>query len=104
MRYVKGFLLLVSVALISPPIALTQSSGSSQGGGVQGTAGAESSNASASLVTGLDLIVLFGGALLIVALALGLRAFIRDSPTTRARGRIEARARAEGRRRARVRT
>jgi hypothetical protein len=31
----------------------------------------------ASLVTGLDLIVLFGGALLIVALALRLRAFSR---------------------------
>jgi hypothetical protein len=81
MRYLKGFLLLVSAALISPPIALTQhpSSGPREGGGVQGAAGAGSSNASASLVTGLDLIVLFGGALLIVAFALGLRAFIRGA-------------------------
>jgi hypothetical protein len=79
MQYVKGFLLVLTAALISPPIAVTQSSGSSEGGGVQGAAGAASSNASASLVTGLDLIVLFGGALLIVALALGLRAFSRGN-------------------------
>jgi hypothetical protein len=79
MQYVKGFLLVLSAALISPSIALTQSSGSSEGGGVQGAAGAQSSNASASLVTGLDLIVLFGGALLIVVIAFGLRAFSRGN-------------------------
>jgi hypothetical protein len=52
-------------------IAQQPSSGAGEGGGVQGTVGGGGTNASGSLpFTGLDLVVLFAGALLL----LGLRA------------------------------
>jgi hypothetical protein len=80
MRQLKAFLIVVSAALFSAPIALAQqpNSGAGEGGGVQGAVGSGGSNAGGSLpFTGLDLIVLCAGALLLLALGLGLRAVAR---------------------------
>jgi hypothetical protein len=77
MRQLKMLLIVVSAALLTAPIALAQqpSSGAGEGGGVQGTVGGGGTNASGSLpFTGLDLVVLSGGAVLLLALGLGLRA------------------------------
>jgi hypothetical protein len=77
MRQLKAFLIVVSTALVTAPIALAQqpNSGAGEGGGVQGAVGSGGSNAGESLpFSGLDLTVLFVGALLVLAFGFGLRA------------------------------
>jgi hypothetical protein len=81
MRHLKAVLIVSLTALISAPIALAQqpTSGSGEGGGVQGAVGGGMAGSGSLPFTGLDLIVFVVGGLVLLALGLLLRATTRSS-------------------------